>query len=99
VVSPETHAIDAERQIRLGLAGTTESPVAVAVHPEVLGFLTADDNAVLSDIETDLGVTITLESDGSLAPGSARIGGGAAGTGASRSRSRSSRSRAKSPSA
>jgi len=99
VVSPETHAIDAERQIRLGLAGTTESPIAVAVHPEVLGFLTADDNAVLSDIETDLGISITLESDGSLAPGSARIGGGAAGTSSGRPRTRTTRSRAKAPTA
>ncbi len=96
VVSPETHAIDAERQIRLALAGTTESPVAVAVHPEVKSFLTADDNAALSDIEESLGLQITLEADPSLAPGSARIGGGSAGGGAARSRSRGGRSRAKS---
>ena len=99
VVSPETHAIDAERQIRLALAGTTESPVAVAVHPEVKSFLTADDNAALSDIEESLGLQITLEADPSLAPGSARIGGGSAGGGAARSRSRGGRSRAKSTSA
>jgi Ribonuclease G/E len=93
VVSPETHAIDAERQIRLLLKGTTESPAAVAVHPEVADYLQADDNAVLSDIEEDLGVSITLERDGSMAPGSARIAGQS--SGASRSRARGGRSRAK----
>ena len=59
VVSPETHAIDAERQIRLLLKGTTESPAAVAVHPEVADYLQADGNAVLSDIEEDL-VSVNL---------------------------------------
>jgi ribonuclease G len=93
VVSAETHAIDAERQIRMALTGTSESSVAVSVHPEVLGFLTADDGAVLAAIEEDLGLSITLESDASLAPGSARVGGGAAGSGASRSRTRTTRSR------
>ncbi len=96
VVSPETHAIDAERQIRMALAGTTETAVAVSVHPEVLRFLTADDSAVLSDIEEDLGISITLEADASLAPGSARVGGGSAGDDAGRSRARS-RSRAAKP--
>ena len=95
VVSAETHAIDAERQIRLLLAGATESPVAVAVHPEVAGYLEADDTAVLADIEQDLGVTITLERDGSMAPGSARIGGAAPAP--ARARSRGGRSRTKAP--
>lgn len=95
VVSAETHAIDAERQIRLLLSkGTHESPVAVAVHPEVAEYLKADGNAALSDIEEDLGVSIALEADGSMAPGSARIAGAQAGSGSGRSRSRS-RSRAK----
>jgi hypothetical protein len=49
--------------------------------------------AVLAAIEEDLGLSITLESDASLAPGSARVGGGAAGSGASRSRTRTTRSR------
>ena len=89
VVSPETHAIDAERQIRLLLKGTSESPAAVAVHPEVADYLQADGNAVLSDIEEDLGVTITLERDGSMAPGSARIAGAAPAQSRPRSRSRS----------
>ena len=95
VVSAETHAIDAERQIRLLLSkGTHESPVAVAVHPEVAEYLKADGNAALSDIEEDLGVSIALEADGSMAPGSARIAGASSGSGSGRSRSRS-RSRAK----
>ena len=95
VVSAETHAIDAERQIRLLLSkGTHESPVAVAVHPEVAEYLKADGNAALSDIEEDLGVSIALEADGSMAPGSARIAGAQPGSGSGRSRSRS-RSRAK----
>ena len=89
VVSPETHAIDAERQIRLLLKGTSESPAAVAVHPEVADYLQADGNAVLSDIEEDLGVTITLERDSSMAPGSARIAGAAPAQSRPRSRSRS----------
>ena len=75
VVSPETHAIDAERQIRLLLRGVTDSAAAVGVHPGVADYLEADGNAVLSDIEDDLGVSITLERDGSMAPGSARIAG------------------------
>ena len=79
VVTAETHAIDAERQIRLALAGSSESPATVAVHPDVADFLVADGNAALSAIEEDLGVTITLERDGSMAPGSARVGGGGAG--------------------
>jgi len=97
VVSPETHAIDAERQIRLLLKGAKESPAAVAVHPEVADYLQADGNAALSDIEEDLGVTITLERDGSMAPGSARLAGESSGSG--RSRSRGGRSRSKAASA
>ena len=92
VVSAETHAIDAERQIRLLLGGSPESPVTVAVHPEVADFLQADGNAALSEIEEDLGVTLVLERDGSMAPGSARVAGGAQaraqGSGRSRTRSR-----------
>ena len=92
VVSAETHAIDAERQIRLLIGASAASPVSVAVHPEVADFLQADGNAALSEIEEDLGVSITLERDGSMAPGSARVAGAAAkpsASGRTRARSRS----------
>jgi ribonuclease G len=89
VVSPETHAIDAERQIRLLLAGADGDSHAVAVHPEVADYLQGDDGAPLAEMEEDLGVTIALERDPSMAPGSARLGGAGAPTRRRRSGGRS----------
>lgn len=90
VVSAETHAIDAERQIRLLIGASADAPVTVAVHPEVADYLQADSGAALSDIEEDLGASITLERDGSMAPGSARLAGGSSSGGAARPRTRGS---------
>ena len=73
VPSDETLAIMIERELRASLAGRAADSVAVAVHPRMAGVLQDEDGARLADLEREVGLSITLERDSSVAPGSVRV--------------------------
>jgi ribonuclease G len=73
VPSDETRAIELERELRETLPGRGGDRFAVAVHPRVADLLGEDDGARLRRLEEETGKRVTLERDGSVAPGAMRI--------------------------
>ncbi len=73
VVSDETHAIEAERQMRAEIPGVSAEQVAVSVHPRVAAVLLADEGAIVADIEASTGRRVRVERDPSLAPGAVKV--------------------------
>jgi ribonuclease G len=73
VPSDETRAIELERELRETLPGRGGERFAVAVHPRVADLLGEDDGARLRRLEEETGKRVTLERDGSVAPGAMRI--------------------------
>jgi ribonuclease G len=55
IVSPETHAVEAERQLRRHVAGSKAEAFLVELHSEVAGLLAGPDGAHLDELEKETG--------------------------------------------
>ena len=73
VPSDETHAITVERALRTELTGGSAEGVVLAVNPRIADVISDEEGARLADLETVVGAKITLERDGSIAPGAHRL--------------------------
>jgi ribonuclease G len=73
IPSDETHAITIERELRQQLAGRASDRVTVAVNPRIAEVLTGEEGARLAALEAEVGMSIDLQGDGSLAPHVLRV--------------------------
>jgi Ribonuclease G/E len=66
IPSDETHAITIERHLRRTLAGRAADAVTVLVNPRIAAVLSGEDGERLADLQTAVGLTITLQPDASI---------------------------------
>jgi ribonuclease G len=73
VVSEETEAIDAERELRRQLVARPEAAVVASVHPAVAARFAEDEGVAITELEEETGKRVRVEPDPSLAPGAVRV--------------------------
>ena len=73
IPSDETHAITIERHLRRTLAGRAADAVTVLVNPRIAEVLSGEDGERLADLETAVGLKITLQRDPSVSLHDAKV--------------------------
>jgi ribonuclease G len=73
IPSDETHAITIERHLRRTLAGRAADAVTVLVNPRIASVLSGEDGERLADLETAVGLKITLQGDSSVSLHDAKV--------------------------
>jgi ribonuclease G len=73
VLADETHAVNADREIRRQLRGRREKAFAVGLHPAIAEFVAGEEDAGIADIEAETGKRVRLEPDTSLGVHDVRV--------------------------
>jgi ribonuclease G len=73
VLGEETHAVNADREIRRVLSKRAEKAFAVGLNPAIAELVAGEDDAGLGDIESETGKRLRLEPDAALSVHEVRI--------------------------